>query len=56
MTGVQTYALPISWNQVYIEEENKWINVDPTFLIGGDYYDSKRFDIDHKAENIAGEW
>lgn len=45
-----------AWNQVYIEEENKWINVDPTFLIGGDYYDSKRFDIDHKAENIAGEW
>lgn len=45
-----------AWNQVYIEEENTWINVDPTFLIGGNYYDSKRFDIDHKAENIAGEW
>ncbi|WP_258280638.1 transglutaminase domain-containing protein [Clostridium sp. CM027] len=45
-----------AWNQVYIEEENTWINVDPTFLIGGDYYDSKRFDIDHKGENIAGEW
>ena len=45
-----------AWNQVYIEKEKKWINVDPTFLIGGDYFDSKRFVIDHKAESIAGEW
>ncbi|MBZ9688707.1 transglutaminase-like domain-containing protein [Clostridium estertheticum] len=45
-----------AWNQVYIEEENKWINVDPTFLIGGDYFDSKRFVIDHKEESIVGEW
>ena len=45
-----------AWNQVYIEGENKWINVDPTFLIGGDYFDSKRFTIDHKQENMAGEW
>ncbi|MBU3146346.1 transglutaminase family protein [Clostridium sp. CF012] len=45
-----------AWNQVYIEGENKWINVDPTFLIGGDYFDSKRFVIDHKEESVAGEW
>jgi hypothetical protein len=45
-----------AWNQVYIEKENKWINVDPTFLIGGDYFDSKRFVLDHKEENVAGEW
>jgi len=45
-----------AWNQVYIEDENKWINVDPTFLIGGDYFDTKRFVIDHKEESIAGEW
>lgn len=45
-----------AWNQVYIEEEKRWINVDSTFLIGGDYFDSKRFVIDHKEENIAGEW
>ena len=45
-----------AWNQVYIEKENRWINVDPTFLIGGDYYDSKRFDLDHKEDSIAGEW
>jgi hypothetical protein len=45
-----------AWNQVYIPEEKRWINVDSTFLIGGDYFDSKRFVIDHKGENIAGEW
>ena len=45
-----------AWNQVYIEEENRWINVDPTFLIGGDYFDSKRFVIDQREDNIAGEW
>jgi hypothetical protein len=45
-----------AWNQVYVEKENRWINVDPTFLIGGDYFDSKRFDLDHKDDTIAGEW
>ena len=45
-----------AWNQVYLEGENKWINVDPTFLIGGDYFDSERFVIDHKQQSIAGEW
>lgn len=45
-----------AWNQVYVEEEKKWINIDATFLIGGDYFDSNRFVIDHKAESIAGEW
>ena len=45
-----------AWNQVYIEEESRWVNVDATFLIGGDYFDSKRFVIDHKEESVAGEW
>lgn len=45
-----------AWNQVYIDKENRWINVDPTFLIGGDYFDSKRFDLDHRDASIAGEW
>jgi len=45
-----------AWNQIYLEGENKWINVDPTFLIGGDYFDSKRFAMDHKQESVAGEW
>lgn len=45
-----------AWNQVYNPVENKWINVDTTFSIGGDYFDSLKFNIDHKNANIAGEW
>ncbi|MBM7870002.1 transglutaminase-like putative cysteine protease [Clostridium pascui] len=45
-----------AWNQIYIAEEDKWINVDPTFYKGGNYFNSKRFDLDHKDANIAGEW
>lgn len=45
-----------AWNQVYIPEENKWINVDSTFYKGGNYFNSKRFELDHKGAQIAGEW
>jgi hypothetical protein len=45
-----------AWNQVYIAEEGEWINVDTTFAIGGNYFDSKIFIIDHKDAKIAGEW
>ena len=45
-----------AWNQAYIKEEKKWINIDSTFYEGGNYYfDSELFD-DHKAEDVAGEW
>jgi len=44
-----------AWNQVYLKEENIWINVDPTFYEAGDYFDSNLFDK-HKEEDIAGEW
>lgn len=45
-----------AWNQVYIPEDSKWINVDTTFYKGGNYYNSKRFEVDHKTAQIAGEW
>lgn len=45
-----------SWNEVYINEEDKWINIDTTFYKGGNYFNSKRFDLDHRGENIVGEW
>lgn len=45
-----------AWNQVYINEENKWINVDTTFYEGGNYYFDSQFFEDHKVEDIAGEW
>ncbi len=45
-----------SWNEVYIKEEDKWINIDTTFYKGGNYFNSKKFDLDHRGENIVGEW
>ena len=45
-----------AWNQVYIPEEKKWINVDATFYKGGYYFNSDNFNLDHKASEIAGEW
>jgi transglutaminase/protease-like cytokinesis protein 3 len=45
-----------AWNQVYIPEEGKWINVDTTFYKGGNYFNSKRFEFDHRGAQIAGEW
>lgn len=45
-----------AWNQVYIPEESRWINVDTTFYKGGNYFNSRRFQLDHKDAQIAGEW
>ena len=45
-----------AWNQVYVAKENRWINVDTTFSKGGNYFDTQRFNIDHKTSEIAGEW
>lgn len=45
-----------AWNQVYVPEKDTWINVDTTFSKGGNYFNSRRFDFDHKNAQIAGEW
>lgn len=45
-----------AWNQVYLPEENRWINVDTTFYKGGNYFDNVGFEADHRTERIAGEW
>ena len=45
-----------AWNQVYLEEEGKWINVDSTFYIAGDYFDCENFEEDHRQKDIAGEF
>jgi len=45
-----------AWNQVYIVKENRWVNVDTTFSKGGNYFDTQRFNLDHKTSDIAGEW
>ncbi|WP_085829478.1 transglutaminase-like domain-containing protein [Clostridium massiliodielmoense] len=43
-----------AWNQVYIENEKRWINVDTTFYKGGNYFDSSVFNLDHKDGKVAG--
>lgn len=45
-----------SWNQVYDGDKKQWINVDPTFYKGGNYFDSAVFNLDHRGSDIAGEW
>ncbi|WP_461205525.1 transglutaminase-like domain-containing protein [Clostridium sp. DL1XJH146] len=45
-----------AWNQVYDPVEEKWINVDATFYVGGNYFDSPIFNLDHRESEIAGEW
>lgn len=43
-----------AWNQVYISEEERWINVDTTFYKGGNYFNSSIFKLDHRNAKIAG--
>lgn len=46
-----------AWNQVYISEEDRWINVDTTFSQGvQNYFDNKNFNLDHNNSKIVGEW
>lgn len=45
-----------AWNQVYSEEESRWINVDATFGTNANYFDRQDFNVDHKYADIQGEW
>lgn len=45
-----------SWNQFYDDASQRWINVDPTFYSGGNYFDNNNFDKDHRNASIVGEW
>lgn len=39
-----------AWNEIYIPEENRWINVDTTFAysLGTNYFDNSDFYVDHE--------
>ena len=45
-----------AWNQVYIEDEDTWINVDTTFSVAGNYFDNASFGDNHIEKGIAGEF
>lgn len=45
-----------AWNQVYVPEEGRWINVDPTFGTVNNYFDKPDFTVDHKDTKVQGEW
>jgi len=45
-----------SWNEVYIKDRDKWVNVDATFYNAGDYFDNDTFNSEHRGRKIAGEW
>ncbi|WP_346929149.1 transglutaminase-like domain-containing protein [Clostridium sp.] len=45
-----------SWNEVYIKDRDKWVNVDATFYNAGDYFDNDTFNSEHRGRKVAGEW
>lgn len=45
-----------AWNEAYLEDEKKWINVDATFYNGGDFFDSDNFNNYHIKSSVAGEF
>lgn len=46
-----------AWNQVYYPEEDRWINLDATFGSSGiNYFDKGDFSVDHKNDDIQGQW
>lgn len=47
---------PHAWNEVYVSELEKWVPVDTTFYLAGDYFNNDDFYEDHIIDSIAGEW
>lgn len=45
-----------AWNQFYDSRQESWVNVDCTFGVSGNYFDTARFNLDHKNSKIQGEW
>lgn len=46
-----------SWNQFYDTQNKRWVNVDTTFGVSGiNYFDTDKFNLDHKNGKVQGEW
>lgn len=45
-----------AWNQVYIPEKDRWLNVDATFGTINNYFDKPDFSVDHRDAEVQGEW
>jgi transglutaminase-like putative cysteine protease len=45
-----------AWNQFYDSASKRWVNVDCTFGVGGNYFDTSRFSLDHRNATLQGEW
>lgn len=46
-----------AWNQVYSEEEARWLDIDATFGSSGvNYFDKQGFSEDHRNAVVQGEW
>ena len=45
-----------SWNQFFDSGSKRWVNVDCTFGVSGNYFDTTKFHLDHKNDEIQGEW
>ncbi|MHC1683578.1 MAG: transglutaminase family protein [Clostridiaceae bacterium] len=48
---------PHAWNQVYIPEQDTWINIDTTFSQGeANYFNNSNFNDDHRNSKVVGQW
>lgn len=45
-----------AWNKVYLSEEDRWVNVDATFGIAGEYFDNRDFNANHRHEKVRQIW
>ncbi len=46
-----------SWNEIYDDKTDRWVNVDATFgAPGSDCFDNSDFTDNHSAAEIQGEW
>ncbi|MDF2986949.1 MAG: transglutaminase domain protein [Eubacterium sp.] len=45
-----------AWNQFYDSQSKRWVNVDCTFGVSGNYFDTSRFAFDHKNAKVQKEW